>query len=100
MKAVILALGIAAVSVPAVAQLKIPGLPDDVSDLIGRRMSCDDYAARGVNDADLRRVLRYDEVSKDEAALRKSYKDNAAVLAALNAKWKKIVTRIPVQSGD
>lgn len=104
MKIVPIALCLIAISGPAQSTARETELPADVTDLIVRRASCDDWTARGRDDpglaGDLPSVfaaLRCHEVPKDEAALRQRYQDNSVVLAALNAKWRKAVRRVPVQ---
>ena len=104
MKIVPIALCLIAISVSAQTRAQDAELPADVTDLLIRRMGCNDWTARGRNDpalaGDLSRIftaLRCNEVPQDEAALRQVYQDNSVLLAALNAKWTKIVRRLPVQ---
>jgi hypothetical protein len=104
MKIVPIALCLIALSVPAKSKAQDTELPADVTDLIIRRTSCDDWTARGRDDPTLARDLadvlaaqRCNEVPQIEAALRERHEGNSVVLSALDAKWTKVVRRLPVQ---
>jgi hypothetical protein len=104
MKIVPIALCLIAASVPAQLNAQDTGLPADVTDLIVRRAGCDDWLARVKSDpalsdsvAPIFAALRCNGVPQDEAALRERYQGNSVVVSALNGKWTKFVTRVPVQ---
>ena len=107
MRIVSIMLFLIAISAPAQSRAQDSGLPSDVTDLIIRRTSCYEWSARRQRDPALASnltsvfaALRCNDVPRDEAALRRRYLDNSGVLAALNAKWAKVVRRVPVQIGQ
>ncbi|MGB6176894.1 MAG: hypothetical protein WBF43_11305 [Methylocella sp.] len=84
--------------------LDLAELPADADDLIHRRMGCDEWAAevrahpdRAAGIEATRAYLKCDAVAKDEAALRRKYSGNPAILKFLDAKWVHIVKRVPVK---
>jgi len=96
---------VAASPLPTFPQMRAEdtGLPQDVTDLINRRVSCDDYIARGRLDptfasgiAPVLINLRCSDVPDEENALRDRYRHDPHVMAALDAKWTKVVRRVPV----
>lgn len=90
---------------PALAQMRAEetDLPQDVTDLISRRASCNDYIVRGQLDpafasgiAPVLITLRCSDVVADENALRDRYGRDPHIIAALDHKWVKVVRRVPV----
>jgi hypothetical protein len=84
--------------------LLLAKLPADADDLIHRRMDCDEWAAKTRSHPDrvagieaTRAYLKCDAVAKDEAALRQKYVGNPAILKLLDAKWVRIVKRVPLK---
>jgi hypothetical protein len=79
-------------------------LPPAVTDLIGRRTSCVDWTAKSHTNPSLASglastldTLRCSDVPKEEVAVRKLYHRDAHIIAALDAKWVKVVQRVPVR---
>ena len=104
MKIVVTALSLIVITVSAQSSAQDTALPADVMDLILRRTSCDDWTARGKADpalaGDLPNILaalRCNEVQQREATLRELYQGDSIVLSALNARWTKVVRRLPIQ---
>jgi hypothetical protein len=79
-------------------------LPADADDLIHRRTGCDEWATevhahqdRAAGLEATRAYLKCDAVAKDEVALRQKYVGNPAILKLLDAKWVRIVKRVPLK---
>jgi hypothetical protein len=94
---------------PAFSQMqpKTGGLPPDVTELISRRASCDEYILKGRLDPNLAAefaplliTLRCNDVPKEEGVLRDRYRSTPHVIAALNAEWVKVIRRVPVAPAD
>ena len=84
--------------------LDLAELPADADDLIHRRTGCDKWAAdvhahqdRAAGIEATRAYLRCDAIAKDEAALRQKYVGNPAILKLLDAKWARIIKRVPLK---
>jgi hypothetical protein len=94
---------------PAFSQMqpKTGGLPADVTELISRRASCDEYVLKGRFDPNLAAefepllvTLRCNDVPKEEGILRDRYRSVPQIIAALDAKWVKVIQRVPVAHPD
>jgi hypothetical protein len=79
-------------------------LPADADDLIHRRTGCDEWTAKMHSHPDrtaaieaARVYLKCDAVAKDEAALRLKYIGNPAILRLLDARWVRIIERVPLK---
>jgi hypothetical protein len=81
----------------------LPDLPSDVADFLSRRTSCLEWLknrqadpAKAPDYDQVIRNLRCDEVTKDEAALRKRYDRDSHVTETLDGVWIKLVRRVRV----
>jgi hypothetical protein len=75
-------------------------LPTDVGSFIGRRASCQHWSQNIVDPSkasEIMRGLKCEDIKGEEQVLRKSYADNPAVIAALNATSIIVVQRAPVR---
>ena len=72
-------------------------LPTDVVAFIGRRSNCEYWLSKFPRNTETIAALKCDTTTQDEAALRQRYNTDPRVISALNAHWKKIVVRVPVQ---
>jgi hypothetical protein len=75
--------------------------PPDVTEFVGRRPCCKDWARKAADSKNAARIdsamrsLRCSEIGQDERTLRELYADNPDVLAALDATKLICVVRLP-----
>jgi hypothetical protein len=77
-------------------------LPAEVDALIFRNASCNWSTINRGNRSSAqveasRRYLKCDAVVKDEAALRHKYNGDPRILEALDAKWVRVIRRVPLK---
>jgi hypothetical protein len=79
-------------------------LPLVVIEFIGRRANCQEWSnqatdpKRAAQADSMTRSLQCGDIADSERVLREQYAGNPGVLAGLDASWRKVVKRVPVET--
>jgi hypothetical protein len=88
------------------AQPRADTLPSEVVDLVNRRAACVEWSLKAFDPKlatqvdtimDIQRSLKCEDIKDIEQSLKQKYASEPVILAALRARWVKIVKRLPVQ---